>query len=260
MKFPTGSSTAAILLLIAISVGAGSLDKRIADAKLENSSAAWSAIGAEIDESFASDPEAYFHYHEQMESVLEAMAVTNHALLKELGNQIHKVLTKNCSQAHPRIAIACVRAKYASVQRVARVSQLSKSKALILDVAVFLGQVREMIEPGYKRLFVSDNVAPPLPFGGPSNAGMDPKVITDRKAREAYEKAIEENLMASFKNKLQLDLLPQANRNVWSILLRLYEDETTRVKLSAGEFENMAKAARLSDEERQALCPSEGRK
>jgi hypothetical protein len=247
--------SAALILFLAEIIHAASTEDLITNGKANGAIPVLSGIADEIEGLYATNRADYFKQHEQLESVLEKLAVTNTTAMKELKRQIQQGLQKECPQTNPELAMVCLNAKGLIANRLMRILKLTDDSEIAGNLAGFLGEIRTMAIHDYKRHEASDNVAPPIQSGGPLNAGMAPEAIADPKARAAYEKAIAENNRHISENKLQCDVLPRLNHE-----MTVYFTNYCKKLFIANSISNnravrlgLERTARLSDEEIRAI-------
>ena len=117
-------------------------------------------------------------------------------------------------------------------------------------VSRLLGRVREEIIPGFSRLPVTANVAPPA--GVPGFAGMSPEAISDPSARSEYERAIQANLENNKVNRRQHTLVTVEKRldaRVQDYLVRLDRE----AEISTEHLDSCMLEARMGTAEKAQL-------
>jgi hypothetical protein len=116
----------------------------------------------------------------------------------------------------------------------------------------FLCRLREEIVPGFSRLPVSANVAPPVGVGVPAFPGMRPEAISDPAARSEYERAIQANLENNRINRRQHTLAKaerQMGKRVLDYLVRLDRE----AKISTEHLDRCMFEARMGTAEKAQL-------
>jgi hypothetical protein len=107
------------------------------------------------------------------------------------------------------------------------------------------------------------NIVPPIlpkaPTNGPHKGmsfmhdGMDPNLIEDPVAREAYLKAGAENDSNQVLDVLQRDTLPQINRTMTFTFLEYSKKVVASHRNARKQVDDLASIAHLTEQERQQL-------
>jgi hypothetical protein len=214
--------------------------------------------------------------------LIEAQGSTNSATIERFLAVCRESLQREVP-GNPKEAVNCFQRKEAVLRWLqkayqGRVIDVPTARA----VAIYLGQIRTAIIPGYTELRSTLNVNPPAMMitgmipttnTGQTSAntaqtttntgqhytlyfsGMDPKGIQDAGARRAYEAAIEENASRPAKNELQLEVLPSLNSLVTQAFFELCRPVSSTVAFDyrATVIEELALLARLRPDEKDRL-------
>jgi hypothetical protein len=128
-----------------------------------------------------------------------------------------------------------------------------------------IGETRSAIIPGYKTVETSANIAPPFipnrpppPTNGPHKgmrvyfSNMNPDDIDDPVVKDAYLKAIAEEVHKTKQNGLQ-EVLPRMNRAMTRTFLDYAKKALASCPDANKQADDLAALAHLTAEERQQL-------
>jgi len=147
--------------------------------------------------------------------------------------------------------------KHEAVLNIAHTPEESASWGSLIAVATYLGEIRKLTISNYVALPPALNVRPPfVPNSKGTNytlyfAGMDPHLISNSAAREAYETAIARNQSLGQMNELQLEVIPSIEPTAKAALFTLATRVLPRVS-GKGDHKRVSEVADTAQ-----LTPSE---
>jgi hypothetical protein len=216
------------------------------------------ALTGSVDSLLTNNAALYFHACDQLGVALEPLGATNGAALQALQSLCESALERQCPTNFAD-ADSSFRSKSSIARRFAEAFP-SRNIRYAEILADFLREVRAMLNPNYKPLLPHINIAPPI---HPTNSngeptftfvGMNPKSISDPKARTAYEKAIAESAERGSENYLQTRTLPEVNADLSHRFIdysrKLLAQDPARTKEAA----RLAELAHLTPFEQQMIC------
>jgi len=198
---------------------------------------------------------AYFQASASLISEFAPLVITNSSLRGVLEEQARDALGKKAS-TNSTCAVEWFRAKEELASKLIELSP-KPSASNIMALAVFLGEIRAATISNYHRRTVYSNISPPLQPTNTSGLGyfdgMNPDLIADRTARDAYIRARAENAENAQQNDLQLLVLPDIDQALSRKLLLVYRSALKGKSSARLDFEELSRAARLSQQEREAF-------
>jgi hypothetical protein len=221
MKTRTTSNLATITIAFAIIWGGlmthaadSSIQERISTAQETGSVTNLLELSKEIEALWPQKPQDYFQQQNLLGEALQPLCTTNDIAKQLLEQQADLALSKKCPD-DAVIIESCFSAKEAIVERVAKVTESTASLHMAQLIANTLGEAQAAISTNYESFEVSANVAPPNTLRQKQvvTDGVDPNLINDPVARDAYKEAIAENELKRAKNIFQGHL----SRMIWNM-------------------------------------------
>jgi hypothetical protein len=259
LKQKASLQTTAIVLVLALSgilVQAKdfSISEKIQAAQAAGSTTNLLAVLKEIEAIWPTNAGAYFLCQNELNKALEYLYPKDAQARKIFELQSKLTLTKKCPD-DVSLTGGCFAVKNDIVERIAAVTDSAPTLGMALLMATNLGELRSKIIPNYHALPVSINVAPPvLPTNGASKRmwmmhdGMDPNLIEDPVAKDAYLKVIAENNSNRAKNNFQAEL-SHLNKIMTSNFLEYVKKVSNYNPVSKKQANDLAVSAHLTEEE-----------